>query len=131
MHGPEDRLRVRALLWLTTRSWREDGLLASWTAARLAGLRDEGWRIREAEPRDFVFWRSWLARHPTARIVVVPNFGPRLPVSALVDGALDDRKAPNGPIPQGWTDAAERYANALLGERVVESLVARVEIWAP
>jgi hypothetical protein len=131
MDRPEERLRVRALLWLTTRSWRGDGSLASWTAARLADLRRDGWRIREAEARDFVIWRTWLARNPAARIVVAPGFGPRLPVSALVDGDLDSRGVPAGPTPQGWSDAGERDAYALEGERAVESLMARIEIGPP
>lgn len=65
---------LRALLYLTTSGWEEDGDTHPELARRIEAMRGDGWWVRAAFTRNYVLWRHGRTmRDPRRPVLVLPQ----------------------------------------------------------
>ncbi|MCE7030158.1 hypothetical protein [Jiella avicenniae] len=74
MDGTDLSVGGRLLLSLTTTPWKPDRPVDPTVARLAAGMAETGWRIRSAEPRNYLLWHCGRTLTQTrCRLVVLPR----------------------------------------------------------
>lgn len=87
---------IRSLLLATTASWPQGTAITVPLATRLDELREAGWRIRSASPRNYELWHCWLSGAADQCLVMIHG-GQTLnaaEASLLIINELDRAHAP-------------------------------------